>query len=45
MNGKFTFKTLPDGSVDRAKVICVYCRHEVDHLSTLNLKYRLQAQH
>ena len=25
MKGKFTFKTLPDGSVNRTKVICMYC--------------------
>ena len=35
MNSKFTFKTLPDGSVNRTKVICTFCRHEMSyHLST-----------
>ena len=44
MNSKFTFKTLPDGSVHRTKVICTYCRHEMSyHWSTLSLKYHLQA--
>ena len=42
MNGKFTFKTLLDGSVDRTKVICTYCRHEVSyHWSTSSLEYQL----
>ena len=46
MNGKFTFKTLPDGSVDRTKVICTYCRHEMSyHWSTSSLRYHLQAKH
>ena len=26
LNGKFIFKTLPDGSLDRTKVICRYCQ-------------------
>ncbi len=25
-NGKFSFKVLPDGSVDKTKVICIYCK-------------------
>ena len=31
---------MPDGSVDRARVICTYCRHE---MSTSSLKYHLKA--
>lgn len=31
MNGKFTLKTLPDGSVDKTKVICTYRRHEMSY--------------
>ena len=46
MNGKFTFKTLPDGLVDRTKINCTYCRHEMSyHLSTSRLRYHLQAKH
>ena len=46
MNGKFIFKTLLDGFVDRTKVICTYCRHELSyHWSTLRIKYHLQAKH
>ena len=26
LNGKFTFKALPDGSLDKTKVIFMYCR-------------------
>ena len=38
--------TLPDGSVNRTKVICTYCQHEMSyHRSTLSLKYHLQAKH
>ena len=45
MNGKFTFKTLPDGSVDRTKVICPYCRQEMSyHWSMSTLKYHLQTK-
>jgi len=28
LNGKFTFKKLPNGSIDKTKVICVFCRCE-----------------
>ena len=46
MNSKFTFKTLPDGSVDRTEVICTYCRQEMSyHWSTLSLKYHFASQH
>jgi len=26
LNGKFTFKKLPNGSIDKTKVICVFCK-------------------
>ena len=46
MNGKITFKTLPDGSIDRTKVIYTYCWHEMSyHWSTSSLRYHLQAKH
>ena len=28
LNGKFTFKQLPNGSIDKTKVICVFCTLE-----------------
>ena len=31
INCKFTFKTLPDGLINRTKVICTYCRHEMSY--------------
>ena len=40
LNGKCIFKTLPDGSFDRTKVICRYYRR-----STSSLKYQLLAEH
>lgn len=46
LNGKFTFKKMPDGSLDKTKVICMYCRVEMNyHRSTSSLKYHLQAKH
>lgn len=46
MNGKFTFKKLPDGSIDKTKVICVFCGCELSyHRSTSSLKYHLMAKH
>nr|XP_054591163.1 E3 SUMO-protein ligase ZBED1-like [Nothobranchius furzeri] len=46
LNGKFPFKTLPDGTTDKTKVICVYCRCELSyHRSTSSLKYHLLAKH
>ncbi len=26
LNGKFSFKVLPNGSLDKTKVICIYCK-------------------
>ena len=46
LNGKFSYKVLPDGSLDRTKVICIYCRGEFTyHRSTTSLKYHLSAKH
>ncbi len=46
LNGKFSYKALPDGSLDRTKVICIYCRCEFSyHQSTSSLKYHLSAKH
>ncbi|XP_077065477.1 E3 SUMO-protein ligase ZBED1-like [Siphateles boraxobius] len=46
LNGKFTYKKLPNGSIDKTKVICVYCRCELSyHRSTSSLKYHLMAKH
>lgn len=46
MNGKFTFKAMPDGAVDKTKVICTYCRCEMSyHRTTTSLKYHLFAKH
>lgn len=46
MNGKFVYKTMSDGSVDKTKVVCIYCRCELSHhRSTSSLKYHLMAKH
>ena len=46
LNGKFTFKALPDGSVDKPKVICSYCQCELSyHQSISSPKYHLLAKH
>jgi len=46
LNGNFTFKILPDGSLDKSKVKCRYCRCELSyHRSTSSLKYHLLAKH
>ncbi|KAF0041313.1 hypothetical protein F2P81_007211 [Scophthalmus maximus] len=46
LNGKFTFKKSPNGSIDKTKVICVFCRRELSyHRSTSSLKYHLMAKH
>ncbi|XP_038149644.1 E3 SUMO-protein ligase ZBED1-like [Cyprinodon tularosa] len=46
LNGKFSFKKLPNGSIDKTKVICVFCRCELSyHRSTTSLKYHLMAKH
>ena len=44
--GKFSFKALPDGSLNKNKVICIYCRCELSYSqSTSSLKYPLLAKH
>ncbi|KAL3983475.1 transcription elongation factor SPT4 [Sarotherodon galilaeus] len=46
LNGKFHFKAMPDGSLDKTKVICIYCRCELSyHRSTSSPKYHLLAKH
>ena len=46
LNGKFTYKKLPNGSVDKTKVICIFCSCELSyHRSTSSLKYHLMAKH
>ncbi|XP_041645960.1 uncharacterized protein LOC121511373 [Cheilinus undulatus] len=46
LNGTFYFKTFPDGSVDRSKVICTFCQTEFKyHRSTSSLSYHLRAKH
>ena len=46
LNGKFSFKALPHGSLNKNKFICIYCQCELSyHWSTLSLKYHLLAKH
>nr|XP_025038056.1 zinc finger BED domain-containing protein 1-like [Pelodiscus sinensis] len=46
LNGKFTFKILPDGSLSKRTVLCSYCKAEFQyHRSTASLKYHLRAKH
>ena len=46
LHGHFHFKVLPDGGVDRTKVICRHCQGEFSyHRSTSSLKYHLNAKH
>nr|XP_055040804.1 E3 SUMO-protein ligase ZBED1-like [Misgurnus anguillicaudatus] len=46
LNGKFIYKMMADGSVDKTKVICTYCRCELSyHRSLSSLKYHLMAKH
>ncbi len=46
LNGKFSFKALPDGSLDKIKVICIYCWCELrSHQSMMSIKYYLLAKH
>ena len=41
LHGNFYFKVLPDGAVDRAKVICNHCKVEFSY----HRKYHLNALH
>ena len=46
MNGNSLSKHCLCGSVDRTKVICTYCRHEMSrHWSSSSLKYHLQPKY
>ena len=46
LNGKFRFKKLRNGSLDKTIVVCTYCSDELSfHRSTTSLKYHLRAKH
>ncbi|XP_062289696.1 E3 SUMO-protein ligase ZBED1-like [Scomber scombrus] len=46
LDGSFYFKLLPDGSVDKSKVVCSFCQTELKyHRSTSSLNYHLRAKH
>ncbi|XP_063080068.1 uncharacterized protein LOC134469973 [Engraulis encrasicolus] len=46
LEGKFIFKELPDGSLDKAVVCCTMCKKEFAyHRSNSTLKYHLRAKH
>lgn len=46
LNGKFRYKKLPDGSLEKTKVVCIYCSNELPfHRRTTSLKYHLWAKH
>ena len=46
LHGHFHFKVLPDGAVNRTKVIGNHCKVEFSyHRSTSSLKYHLKAIH
>ncbi|XP_030207592.1 nicotinate-nucleotide pyrophosphorylase [carboxylating] isoform X1 [Gadus morhua] len=46
VNGKFRFKQLPNGTVDKSIVICTICSKEFSyHRSSSSLKYHLNAKH
>ena len=46
LDGTFTLKKLPNGSIDKIKVILVFCRCELSyHRSTSSLKKQLMAKH
>ncbi|XP_061548749.1 uncharacterized protein LOC133410995 isoform X2 [Phycodurus eques] len=46
LGGKFYFKNFPDGSLDKSKVICAFCRVEFKyHRSSTSLAYHLRAKH
>lgn len=46
LGGKFHFKKLPDGSLEKAKVICTLCKAEFNyHRSNSSLAYHLRAKH
>lgn len=46
LGGKFHFKKLPDGSLDKTKAICTVCKAEFNyHRSSTSLAYHLKAKH
>lgn len=46
LGGKFHFKKLADGSFERTKVICTFCKAEFNyHRSNSSLVYHLKAKH
>ena len=46
LDGKFHFKKLRDGLVDKTKAVCTDCQAEFSyHQSTSSLNYHMQAKH
>ena len=46
LGGKFYFKKLPDGTLEKTKVICTVCKAEFNyHRSNSSLTYHLKAKH
>lgn len=46
LEGKFVFKTLPNGDIDKKKVVCTLCSAELSYCrSSSSLKYHLTAKH
>nr|XP_055048150.1 E3 SUMO-protein ligase ZBED1-like [Misgurnus anguillicaudatus] len=46
LNGKFKFKTLSNGDIDKTKVLCVLCNKEFAyHRSSSSMKYHLNSKH
>ena len=46
LQGKFIFKKLPNGNLDKTKVVCTLCYAELVYCrSSSSLKYHLNAKH
>ena len=46
LQGKYIFKKLPNGNLDKTKVICTLCNTELVYCrSSSSLKYHLKAKH
>ncbi|XP_019713457.1 zinc finger BED domain-containing protein 1-like [Hippocampus comes] len=46
LGGKFLFKKLPDGGVNKRVVLCIFCQKEFAyHRSSSTLRYHLNAKH
>lgn len=46
LQGKFVFKKLPNGNLDKTKVVCTLCKAELVYCrSSSSLKYHLKAKH